>query len=114
MEEKEKEEEEEEEEEDGEMKVPKLSFEMKTAGSRNKKRPKWKKLSTAAVAHSDESAVALVSKDTPPSHQGGCCHRKEPSLVFALGKTFAKTFAMAFVFKFLQDLLSFASPQLLK
>ena len=40
--------------------------------------------------------------------------RKEPSLVLALGRSFAGTFMMAALFKLLQDLLAFVSPQLLK
>ena len=40
--------------------------------------------------------------------------RKEPSLVWALTKSFAGVFMIAAVFKLLQDLLVFASPQLLR
>ena len=39
---------------------------------------------------------------------------KEPSLVLALAKTFGEVFVVAAVFKLIQDLLSFASPQILK
>ena len=39
---------------------------------------------------------------------------KEPSLVWALAKTFGGTFMMGGVFKFLQDFLNFVGPQLLK
>lgn len=40
--------------------------------------------------------------------------KSDPSLVWALTKTFWKIFVVAAIFKLLQDLLSFASPQLLK
>ena len=39
---------------------------------------------------------------------------KEPSLVMALARSFGGTFFVAGVFKLLQDLLNFVSPQLLK
>lgn len=39
---------------------------------------------------------------------------KEPSLVWALAKSFGQTFIMAGLFKFLQDNLNFVGPQLLK
>ena len=39
---------------------------------------------------------------------------KEPSLVWALIRSFGQTFVYAGVLKFFQDLLNFVSPQLLK
>ena len=39
---------------------------------------------------------------------------KEPSLVWALAKTFGGTFVVGGVFKFLQDFLNFVGPLLLK
>ena len=39
---------------------------------------------------------------------------KEPSLVWALSKSFGGTFMMGGLFKFLQDVLNFVGPQLLK
>ena len=39
---------------------------------------------------------------------------KEPSLVWALVRTFWRTFVFAGMLKFFQDLLNFVSPQLLK
>ena len=40
--------------------------------------------------------------------------KKEPSLVWALAKTFWGIFVAAAFFKFVQDLLNFVSPQVLK
>ena len=39
---------------------------------------------------------------------------KEPSLVWALARSFGGVFMMGGLFKFLQDILNFVGPQLLK
>lgn len=70
-------------------------------------RLRWKRVPTGGHER-------LVTGDAPPPNRDGCCGKKTPSLVMALGKTFFKTIAAQFALKFIQDILTFASPQLLK
>lgn len=59
------------------------------------------------INRSLSDGVCVVTTDEPRK-------RKDPSLVIALSKTFAAPFLAGAFFKLLQDLLTFASPQLLK
>ena len=51
-----------------------------------------------------------------PSERSGHTNKKpkQPSLVWALARSFGGTFLKAGVFKFLQDNMNFVGPQLLK
>ena len=62
------------------------------------------------IRPSDESS--LIPRDSP--QQGASHNDHGPSFVWALAKSFGGTFLIAGVFKFGQDLLGFASPQILK
>ena len=85
---------------------PKLSFEMKSSSSREKG---FKKLATK-----DEGRMALVVRDAPPPKRAGCFRKRGPSFVLATLKSYKGLLFAAFLFKVAQDLLTFASPQLLK
>ena len=63
------------------------------------------------IRPSDESR--LIPHDGTPQ-QGARHNDHGPSFVWALAKSFGGTFLIAGVFKFGQDLLGFASPQILK
>ena len=60
----------------------------------------------------DDEVGATKSELTLPSSQR--MRTKEPSLIWALAKTFGATVIMAGIFKLLRDVLTFVSPQLLK
>ena len=66
-------------------------------------------------------SVQFPSSEVPPRRRAGREREStrrgrssEPSLVLALGKTFAGTLLAAAFFKLCQDLLGFVSPQILK
>ncbi len=101
-----------EEEEDSPSVPPRLLFEMKK--NRKLRKLKWKRLPTTA----QDGETPLRGGAATPTKQGdgfkGCCGKKTPSLFLALAKTVSKTFVLAALFKLVQDVLTFASPQLLK
>lgn len=106
---------------------PKLSFEMRktrSGGSTQKKKKEkvhWRKLATKVSLEKeddddDDDRHVLVGKESSSSQKKKrrCCRNRGPSLVWAMTKTFWKTLLISAFFKLLQDLLTFASPQLLK
>ncbi len=58
----------------------------------------------------DSTSLLLVGGETSVPRDRG----SRPSLVRALGKSFWRVLLISAVFKLVQDLLSFVSPQLLK
>lgn len=61
---------------------------------------------------SDEPMVEMVGSPTSGRRRGKQ-KAKEPSLVLSLARSFGPTYFVAGLFKLAQDLISFASPQIL-